>query len=231
MFIGAIVNFAAVLTGSAIGLLFKSKLNPKYHDALIKAMALGVAAIGISYSVKTENILIMIVSLLLGTLTGTFLKIDERLEKLGDRLQSRFKYANNGFSEGFAGASILYCVGSMAIMGCIDSGLHQNNDILFTKSLIDAVTSVFLASALGIGVLFSAFSVLIYEGLLTLFFALFAGNLELSVITEMSAAGGVILMGIAVNMLKLGKIKTADMVLSLFMPVAVVPLLNLINLA
>lgn len=229
MFIGAFVNFAAVIAGSMIGLFFKNKLSQKYHDALINAMALGVVAIGITYSVKTENVLVMIISLLLGTLAGTFLMIDSRLDKLGDKLQSRLKNTQDGFSEGFAGASILYCVGSMAIMGCIDSGLYQNNSILFTKSLIDAVTSVFLASAMGIGVLFSAFSVLIYEGLLTLFFSLFAGSLDMSVINEMSAVGGAILIGIALNMLKIKKIKTADMVLSLFVPIAIMPLMRLIG--
>lgn len=229
MFLGAFVNFAAVIAGSMIGLFFKNKLGEKYNDALINAMALGVAGIGITYSIKTENVLVMIVSILIGTILGTMLQIDSRLDKLGIRIQSRLKSAQNGFSEGFAGASILYCVGSMAIMGCIDSGLHQNNSILFTKSLIDAVTSVFLASTMGIGVLFSAFSVLIYEGLLTLFFSLFAGSLDLAVINEMSAVGGAILIGIAINMLKLKKIKTADMVISLFMPIMIMPLFGLLG--
>jgi uncharacterized membrane protein YqgA involved in biofilm formation len=229
MFLGSFVNFAAIIAGSLLGLFFKNRLNQKYQDALVNAMALGVAGIGITYSIKTGNILVMIVSLLIGTILGTILQIDSGLDKLGVRLQSRLKNTQDGFSEGFAGASILYCVGSMAIMGCIDSGLHQNNDILFTKSLIDAVTSVFLASAMGVGVLFSAFSVLFYEGLLTLFFSLFAGSLDISVINEMSAVGGAILIGIAINMLKIKKIKTADMVISLFVPIAIMPLLNLIG--
>ena len=228
MFTGVLVNFAAVLAGSIIGLFFKNKLNQKYHVALMDAIALGVIGIGIVYVIQTENILVLIISLILGTLIGTFLKIDDRLEKAGYMLQARLKNNENTFAEGFAGASILYCVGSMTIMGCMDSALNNSNDILFTKSIMDGVSSIFLASAMGLGVLFSAFTILIYQGLLTLLFSLFAGSLDMSVINEISAVGGAILIGIAVNMLKLKKIKTADMVISLFLPIAVVPLIHLL---
>jgi uncharacterized protein len=117
----------------------------------------------------------------------------------------------------------------MAILGCLESALNQNSGILLTKSIMDGVSSIFLASAMGIGVLFSAFTVLIYQGLLTLLFSLFAGSLDMNVINEISAVGGAILIGIAINMLKLKKIKSADMVISLFLPIAIVPLLKLIG--
>lgn len=229
MFTGVIVNFAAVIACSAIGLLLGNKLKEKYRTALADTIALGTAGIGAMYIIKTQNILVLMLSLILGTLAGTLLKIDDRLERLGETLQNRFKGKHETFSEGFAGASILFCVGSMAIMGSLESALSGKADILLTKSIMDGVMSVFLASAMGLGVLFSAFPVLIYEGALTLLFSLFAGGIDNAVITEVSAAGGAILIGIAINMLKLKKIKTADMIVSLFMPLAVMPLLNLIN--
>lgn len=229
MFTGVIVNFAAVIACSAIGLLLGNKLKEKYRTALADAIALGTAGIGIMYIIKTQNILVLMLSLILGTLAGTLLKIDDRLERLGETLQNRFKGKNDTFSEGFAGASILFCVGSMAIMGSLESALSGKSDILLTKSIMDGVISVFLASAVGLGVLFSAFPVLIYQGALTLLFSLFAGGIDNAVMTEVSAAGGAVLIGIAINMLKLKKIKTADMIVSLFMPLAVMPLLNLIN--
>lgn len=228
MFTGVLVNFGAVIAGSLIGIFFKDKLNSKYHTALLDVMALGVIGIGVKYIIGTNNPLVLIISLIIGTFVGTLLKIDDRLDGLGAKLQARIKNEQETFSEGFAGASILYCVGSMAIMGCLEGALEGKSDILLTKSIMDGVTSVFLASAMGIGVLFSAFSVLIYQGLLTLLFYVFAGGISSESIAEISAVGGAILIGIAINMLKLKKIKTADMVISLFMPLAVMPLIKLL---
>jgi uncharacterized membrane protein YqgA involved in biofilm formation len=229
IFTGVLVNFAAVVAGSLIGLFFKDKLKQRYHTALIDAIALGVAAIGASYTIKTQNILVMMVSLIIGTLAGTFLKINDRLDSFGERMKDRMKIAEGSFSEGFAGASILFCVGSMAILGCIESGLNNNHTILLTKSIMDGVTSIFLASALGAGVLFSAGSVLVYQGILVLLASLLSGLLGADAVNEMSAVGGVILLGIAVNMLGIKKIKAADMVLSLFLPIAVLPLIKLLS--
>jgi len=230
MFLGVIVNVLAVVAGSAVGLFFKNKLKERYQKALTAVIALGVVGIGASYAIKTQNLLVMILSLIIGTLLGTWIRIDDRLESLGDKLQSRIKQAGGTFAEGFAGASILFCVGSMAIMGCMNSALSGNHDILLTKSIMDGVTSVFLASAMGVGVMFSALSVLIYQGLLTLGFSLFAGGLDSAVVNEISAVGGIILFGIAINMLQLKKVKTGDMALALFAPIGLVPLIALLGL-
>ncbi len=230
MFLGVIVNFLAVLAGSAVGLFFKNKLKARYQKALTDVIALGVVGVGILYAIKSQNILVMILSLIVGTLLGTLIRIDDRLESLGGKLQSRLKQAGGSFSEGFAGASILFCVGSMAIMGSMSSALSGDHGILFTKSIMDGVTSIFLASTMGVGVLFSAFPVLIYQGLLTFAFSLFAGGLDSAVVNEISAVGGIILFGIAVNMLGLKKVKTGDMALSLFLPIGLLPLLKLLGL-
>ncbi len=230
MFLGVIVNVLAVVVGGAIGLLFKNALHERYQTALTSAIALGVVGVGVTYVIKTENLLVLILSVIIGTLIGTWIRIDDRLQRLGERMQSRLKQSGGTFAEGFAGASILYCVGSMAIMGCMNSALSGDHAILFTKSVMDGVTSVFLASTLGVGVLFSAVSVLIYQGLLTLGFSLFAGSLSSSLVGEISAVGGIILFGIAINMLQLKKVKTGDMALALFVPIALIPLLNLLGL-
>jgi uncharacterized membrane protein YqgA involved in biofilm formation len=230
MFLGVIVNVLAVVAGSAVGLFFKDKLHERYQKALTNVIALGVVGVGVTYAIKTQNLLVMILSLIIGTLLGTWIRIDDRLERLGDRMQSRLKQAGSTFAEGFAGASILYCVGSMAIMGCMNSALNGDHAILFTKSVMDGVTSIFLASALGVGVMFSAVAVLVYQGLLTLGFSLFAGSLDSAVVSEISAVGGIILFGIAINMLQLKKVKTGDMALALFVPIGLVPLLNLLGL-
>ncbi len=229
MFAGVLVNFATVIAGSLIGLFLKGKVIHKYYSALINVIALGVIGIGITYIIKTDNVLVLMISIILGTLIGTVLRIEDRLENLGDHIQERFKTSGDRFSEGFAAASILFCVGSMTVLGCMDSGIYHSNNILFTKSIMDGVSSMFLASAMGIGVLLSAFTVLIYQGLLTFIFSIFAESLDMSVVNEISAVGGVILIGIAVNMLKIKKIKAADMVISLFFPIGIVPLISLIG--
>lgn len=228
IFTGVLVNSGAILVGSLIGLFFRNKLKQRYQIALMDLIALSVIAIGIIYAIKTENILVMMVSMIIGTLIGTFLKINENLDALGDKLQKRLKITEGSFSQGFAATSILFCVGSMTIMGCIESGLNQSHTILLTKAVIDGVIAIFFASALGVGVLLSSFSVLVFQGTLTLLASFFAKSLNTSVINEMSAVGGVILLGIAVNMLNLKRIKSADMVLSFFMPIAIVPLLSLL---
>jgi len=218
------------LVGGAIGLLFKNVLHERYQTALTSAIALGVIGVGVLYVSKTDNLLVMILSVIIGTLIGTWIRIDDRLQSLGERLQRRVRQSGGTFAEGFAGASILYCVGSMAIMGCMNSALSGDHAILFTKSVMDGVTSIFLASTLGVGVLFSAVSVLIYQGLLTLGFSLFAGGLSTALINEISAVGGIILFGIAISMLQLKKVKTGDMALALFVPIGLIPLLNLLGL-
>jgi len=229
IFTGVLVNFAAVAAGSLIGLFFKDRLKQKYPAALIDAIALGVVAIGVSYAIKTQNILVLMVSLIIGTLAGTLLKIDDGLDRLGEKLKGRMKITEGSFSEGFAGTSILFCVGSMTLMGCIESGLNNNHTILLTKSIMDGVGSIFFASALGIGVLFSAVTVLVYQGLLVSLASLLSNVLKTTIVNEMSVVGGVILLGIAVSMLGLKKIKTADMVPALFLPIAILPLMNMLK--
>jgi len=228
--LGVIVNVLAVAVGGAVGLLFRNALHERYQSALTSAIALGVAGVGATYAIKTENLLVMILSIIIGTLLGTWIRVDDRLQRLGERLQHHVRQSGGTFAEGFAGASILYCVGSMAIMGCMNSALSGDHAVLFTKSVMDGVTSVFLASTLGVGVIFSAFSVLVYQGLLTLGFSLFAGSLSNTLVNEISAVGGIILFGIAINMLQLKKVKTGDMALALLMPIGLVPLLNLLGL-
>lgn len=221
MLTGTIVNTAAIIIGTVTGLLVKKGLKENYAKAVIKAIALTVVMIGISGALKTQNLLIVIGSLALGTLLGTALKIEERLDRLGERLNQKFGRADSPFVEGFVTASLIFCVGAMAVVGSIESGLQGNHETLFAKSLLDAITSLILASTLGIGVLFSAAAVLIYQGGITLLASYLAPLLTEVVVTEMSAVGGILILGLGLNILDVGKerIPIGNMLPAIFLPI------------
>ena len=226
---GTLVNFAAIIAGGALGLLFKKGLPQKYMNAILYALALVIFALGISFVLKSQQILVVLISLIIGTLLGTMLRLNDRLQKLGDLMQNRMKFSDGRFSDGFTTCTLLYCVGAMAITGSIQSGLNGDHTIIYMKSLMDGVTAVFFASTLGIGVLFSAVPVLLYQGIITLTAASLSSTLDMAVITEMSAAGGVALMALSLNMLEIKKLNVADMLPSIFLPIAILPLINLLT--
>lgn len=226
---GTIVNFLAILAGGGLGLLFKKGLHAKYMNALLYAIALIVFALGLSYVLKSTNIMVVLLSVILGTLTGTALRLGDRLQALGDRLQSRMKFGDGRFSDGFVTSTLLYCVGAMAITGSIQGGLNNDHTILYLKSVMDGVTAIFFASTLGVGVLFSAVPVLLYQGAIALMASLLNGVLDMAVVTEMSAAGGAALMALSLNMIEVKKFNVADMLPAIFFPIAVYPLMNWIT--
>lgn len=231
--IATVVNAVAVVLGSFIGLLAKNGIKEKYARTITAGLALCVMVIGIMSAVLTANILIVIVSIVIGIIIGELLDIEGRLERLGIRLKSRFggKAENSRFTEGFVSASLLFCVGSMAIMGSLEAGINNNYSVIFSKSVIDAVTSVTLAAAMGIGVMISAAAVLIYQGAITLLAAWVGPFLSAAVVTEMSAVGGAMLIGIAINMLGLGKenIRVGNMLPAIFLPIGLLPLFDWIG--
>lgn len=204
--LGVFINCILILAGSALGLLLKGKLPQRFLTVLVQALGLCVVSIGISSAIGTQDMLCVVVCLVIGTLLGEAIDIERRLDRWGEGLRTRFiKGEGNGstFTEGFVTASVLFCVGAMAIVGSIEAGVHQDYSILVSKSVIDGVTSVSLATALGIGVAFSALPILLYEGGITLLAVLAAGVLQEAMVTEMSAVGGCIIIGIGLNMLKL----------------------------
>ena len=166
--LGTLVNFSAIIIGSIIGLLLKNGVPEKLSNTIMQGLALCVLLIGISGAIKGSNVLLIIISIVIGGFIGELIDLDNLLQKLGDKIETRFKGKGVKISEGFVTASLLFCVGSMAIVGALQSGLEGNHKILFAKSMLDGISSIIFASSLGIGGLLSAFSVLIYQGAITL---------------------------------------------------------------
>ena len=227
--IAVLVNVATVLLGSAIGLVFRNKINEKLTKAVISALGLVTILIGLSSALKTADILCVIICMALGTVVGELARIDDGIEGAGDFIKRKLlkgKGAQNRFTEGFITACIVFCVGSMTIMGSFEAGINGNNSIIYAKSALDFVSSMMFAAAMGIGVPFAAVFVLVFQGSLTLLASVLAPFLSTAVVTEMSAVGGVILLGMGINMLELSsnRIKVANMLPAIFLPIAYIPL-------
>ena len=225
--IATVINAVAVVLGSLVGIVFKQRIRARYTDAIMQALALVVAVMGVSTALGTADTLGMIVCVAVGTLIGEWIDIEHGIEVAGDALRERV--AKDGragtFTEGFVNASLLFCVGSMTVMGALQAGIEHDYSILLSKSVIDCIAAVSFAAALGAGVCFSALFVLAYQGLLTLLGIWAAPLLSAGVIAEVSAVGGVLLIGVAFNMLDLGKkLRVANMLPAIFLPIAYQPL-------
>ncbi|MBP3633592.1 MAG: DUF554 domain-containing protein [Oscillospiraceae bacterium] len=230
--IAAIVNAIVVVLGGILGLLLGGRLKEKHTKTIVAALGICTAVIGITSAIVTTNILIVIICLVVGTIIGELLKIEHRLDTLGDWLKS--KVAKNGggrFTEGFVTASLLFCVGSMAIMGSFDAGLRGDYNTIFAKSALDCVMAVTFAATMGVGVLFSGATVLIYQGALTLLAGFVEPYLSPEVIVEMSAVGGVMLIGTGINILGLTKerVKVGNMLPAIMLPVLWFAVANLVK--
>lgn len=220
--IAAIVNAVVVVLGGLLGLALGGRLKERHTQTIVAALGICTIVIGITSAIDTSNILIVIICLVIGTILGELLRIEQRLDSLGDWLKS--KVAKNGggrFTEGFVTASLLFCVGSMAIMGSFDAGLRGDYNTIFAKSALDCVMAVTFAATMGVGVLFAGASVLVYQGALTLLASLVEPYLSTPVIVEMSAVGGVMLIGTGMNILGLTKerIKVGNMLPAIVLPV------------
>ncbi len=216
---GTIVNVVAIIVGSLAGFLLRGGISKKYTKTIMEAISLSVILIGISGALKSDDILLIIFSLAIGSIIGEFLAIEARLEILGKWLEKRFvKSGEGGLAKGFFAASLLFCVGSMAIVGSMESGLTGNHETLFAKSVLDGVASVIFASTFGIGVMFSAVSVFIYQGFITISASMIKPFLIPSVINQMSAVGGLLIMAIGINMLEITRIKVGNMLPAIFLP-------------
>ena len=220
--LGTIVNSIAVIVGYLVCLVVKGRLNEKISITVMQGLALCTLYIGISGALKGENTLIMILSVAIGALIGEIIDIDKRLNNLGEYLESKFngkKESNVSIAEGFVSASLLFCVGAMAIVGSLESGLSGNHNTLFTKSILDGISSIIFTSSLGIGVIFSSVAVFIYQGGITLGAGLLSGILNDMVIANMSAVGGLLIAGLAFNMLGVTKMRIANLLPAIFLPI------------
>lgn len=217
--LGAIANSLGILLGALIGLVLKKGIKESYTNTIMDGISLAVIVLGLMSALEMQNVILVLASLVVGTIIGEWLNIDSGLENLGKNLESKFGQKDSTFSKGFITASLMYCIGAMAILGAVESGLTGNHETLFAKSVLDFIVSIILASTMGIGVAFAAIPVLLYEGGI----ALIAGGvkefLTPEVITEMSAVGGILIMAIGVNALGLKKIKLANMLPAVFIPV------------
>ena len=221
--LGTIVNTLAIVFGGACGLLFGQALPEKIKKTVIQGIGLAVLLIGGSMALQTKNPLVVISSLVLGAILGEGIDIELRLQHLGEWLEQKFAKngQGTGFTKAFVTASLIYCVGAMAIMGSLESGLTGNNNILYAKSMLDGITALVFASSMGIGVLVSAVPVFIYQGAITLAAGLLQGVLSSQVIAEMSAVGGLLILGIGINILEIKEIKVGNLLPSIFIAIPI----------
>jgi len=230
--LGTIVNVATILIGGAAGLVLRKILSKRITDTVMQGVGLAVVLIGISgalsaaytivdESVSADHILITIISLAVGGLIGELIRIEGRLESLGKFCE--IKFASTGesstFAQGFVTATLVFCIGSMAILGAFEDGANGNSDILFAKSALDGITAMIFASTMGAGVLFSAVAVGIYQGTITLFSFFTAPYFNETVISQMSLIGSVLIMAIGLNLLRATKIKVGNLLPSIFIPI------------
>ena len=208
---GTLVNVAGIVGGSIIGLLLKKNVPVKFQQTVMQGLALSVGLIGLQMALKTQNILIIIISIVIGGLIGEFVDIDKYLNRIGEWLTARMgeKYGNAG--EGFITGSLVFCVGAMAIVGSIQDGLTGDASTLYAKAMLDTVASVVFASGMGIGVALSSISVLVYQGAITLLASCLSSYISDGMINEMTAVGGLLIIGISLLMLEIKTIKVANL--------------------
>ncbi|NLT93987.1 MAG: DUF554 domain-containing protein [Clostridia bacterium] len=220
--LGTIVNAVAIILGSLIGVFLKKGIPESFKETILQGVGLTTLLIGIKMAFKANNELVVILALVLGGLIGELMKIDYHLDNFGTKLEKKIGFKEGDFVKGFVTSSLIFCVGAMAIIGAIESGLLGNHKILFAKSALDFVTSVILSSSLGIGVLFSSLPVFVYQGLITILASGLKGILIDPVINYMTATGGLLIVGIACNILGIKKINVANLLPSIFIVIAIV---------
>ncbi len=230
--IGTLINVVAILLGGFIGLFLKKGLSQKLMDSVMKAIGVAVMFVGISGAltgllkigeggkIETSGTMLMIISLILGTFVGELLKIEDRLESVGEKLKSAVKAKDGGnFVEGFVTTTLIFCVGAMAIVGSLEDGLSGNFTTLAAKSILDGIMALIIASTMGVGVLFSAIPVFIYQGAITLLAEFISPVLSDQLVLNLSYIGSALIFGIGVNQLFGKKIKTGNMLPALLIPI------------
>lgn len=216
---GTIVNSFCIIIGSLCGIFIKNGIREEYKNTIMDGIALCVLIIGIMSGIKSENIILVICSIVIGSVVGEIIGIENRLEKLGNFLQNKVGGKDSNVSSAFVTASLIYCVGAMAIVGSLEAGIQGNYETLFAKSILDGISAIIFASTLGIGVVFSSIAVFIYQGSITLLASFLKDLLIDSVILEMSSVGGILIMAIGINLLGLKKIKIRNMLPAIFIPI------------
>lgn len=215
--LGTLLNVISIILGSVFGILIKSSFSEKINKIIFQVMGLFTITLGISMAIKTSNFLLVAFSLFLGSLVGEAIDLEKYLNVINKKLNSKVKNSGDKFSEGFITATLMYCIGPMAILGSIEEGLGNYPSILYTKSILDGVVSIALASALGVGVIFSIIPLFFYQGSITLFAGYLGNYLSEALIIELSAVGGILLLGLGINITEIKKFKVVNMLPSLLM--------------
>ncbi|PKL19140.1 MAG: DUF554 domain-containing protein [Spirochaetae bacterium HGW-Spirochaetae-5] len=228
--LGTVVNAAAIIAGGVAGALLRSGLPERFRDTIMQALGLSIVMIGLSGALQgiyvitasgklsREYIMLMIFSLVGGAIIGELLNIEDKLEKLGIWIQKKYLKNSGNFAEGFVTASLVFCVGAMAIVGSLEDGLAGDTGTLFAKAVLDGVISVIFAATLGIGVAFSAIPVFLYQGLITLTAGFIKPWLTESVISQTSLVGSILIIAIGINVLELKRIKVGNLLPAVFIP-------------
>ena len=208
----SLINGLAIAAGGLAGLLLGARLPERIRLILFQGLGLCVMILGIQAALGTTHPAIMIAGVVIGSVAGELLRLEDRLACLGDLLKTRLRSSNPRFTEGLLNASVIFCIGAMGILGSFEEGLRGSRDIIYAKAIIDGCAAMAMASALGAGVLFSGAAVFVYQGLLVLFAGALSTVMTPPVMTELTATGGVIILGIGINMLELRAIRLANMI-------------------
>ncbi len=228
--IGTLINCIAILLGSSLGLLLRRGMKDSIAKTVMQGIGLSVILIGVTGAIKTDNTLLVILSMVIGGVIGALIDIDGQMNRLGAWAQKKLTRGsdeNNTFAEGFVTASLVYCVGAMAVVGALDSGIRGDHSTLIAKAALDGVTAIVFSSSLGIGVMLSVVPVLVYQGSIALLGNAIAPFLSDAVVNEMSAVGGLLIMAIGVNMLLEKDIKVANLLPAILIPFLYFPLAQL----
>jgi hypothetical protein len=208
---GTLVNVLAVIVGSLVGLFFKRRLPEQIVKSVFQAIGLFTLFLGVAMALKAEHILVVVFSLIVGTITGEWLLIEKRMEQLTHWIKEKLKLGDPKFSEGLITSFLLFCMGSMTILGAVNEGMGQGSELLYTKSLMDGFSSIALAAAFGLGVTFSVVPLFLFQGGITLL-AWWLGNFIPEVaIANLSSVGGIVLLGLGINILELQRIRIMNM--------------------
>lgn len=216
--LGPVVNAAAIVLCALLGRYVVRGLPERFEEIIKKAIGLSIVYIGIAGALENQRVMVLILSMVAGSVLGELIDLDGAMNRLGRWAEAKLGFTDGNFSKGFVNASILFCTGSMAIVGAMNSGLSGNHEMLFAKSILDGVISIVFASAMGLGVAFSAVPVLLYEGAIALGAGLVKGWMTPAIITEMSAVGSLLIAAIGFNFLLTRQIKVANLIPAIFLP-------------
>jgi len=215
--IGVIANVITVLIGSLIGLVFRKGISEKITNSAMVAIGLCNLCIGVSGMMQGKDTIILIIAMVVGTMIGTAVDIDGKLNSLSEKAALKIKGSSSNPAEGFITASLVFCVGSMTILGGLDAGLKGDNTLYYTKAILDLISSAMLTTTLGIGVVFAAGTVLVYQGALVLLASVLAPFLSADMIAELNCAGSLMIFALGLNLCGVGKFKVAN-----FLPAIVI---------